>query len=428
MILVPNPRPRLNGNKGLFLLLILSAWIFQISCSSQKMDQKEGSYSLVDKGLGNNYDPFSSAQIQHFTSGKGNESVANLALLLPLNLNSMGSDPNSASLHNTIENNALVWDFYQGFVLGLDSVGRYNQDHGIKGIDLQVMDTGEDSLVLNQILMGGPLDPMDIVIGPLYPSQIKQVSHYAIQKKKFFVSPISPQPLTNFNNPYLIMMNSPLEAYSQKTVEFIQDHYPVANVLILDNSSQDLSYYGSMVSHFNHPPKLIKININQIGTEKIPLSQSLPNILIVPSLDKAFWSKLVVYLGSLNPSFQLNVFAHPNFPRLNFIDQDLLQNLHIHYPANYLIDKDDPAAVQMQALYKSRFQTNPSQYSYLGYDMGFYFGKSLTSGDSLQVSLNSFDWKGIHNDFHFTHDPKLGYQNTSIKMLEYINNTLQEAK
>jgi hypothetical protein len=113
---------------------------------------------------------------------------------------------------------------------------------------------------------------------------------------------------------------------------------------------------------------------------------------------------------------------------LNFNDQDLLQSIHLHYPSNYFIDKDDPLIYQMQNLYKSRFQSTPGEFSYLGYDIGLYFGKSMTSADSLKVRLENSDWKGLQNDFHFTWDPKLGYRNTSLKMLEYINNTLQEAK
>lgn len=428
MTLVPSPLLRLNGNRKFVFLLFSIGSIFSVSCSAQNLSLARGGRYKREFPKGSPFSRISMIDQDHRKEMKRNESLINLALLLPFDLNQINTDPNSPNLHNTIENNSLIWDFYQGFVLALDSVGRYNQDHGLKGIDLQVLDTGEDSLKIKQILSDGSLDPVDLVVGPLYPDQIKLVADYSTQKRKFFVSPISPQPLSNFNHPFLIMMNSPLEAYSQKTVNFIQEQNPVANILILESSPQDTVYNKPMVSHFIYPPKIIKLNINQIGSEKIPLSQNLPNVIIVPSLDKNFWSKLFVYLGNLGPNIQFNVFAHPNFPRLNFIDQDLLQNSHVHYPSNSFIDKDAPETLQMQNLYKSRFQNYPSQYSYLGYDIGLYFGRTLTSWDSIENSLIQNNWRGIHNDFRFSKDPKLGFQNLSIKMLEYINNTLQEDK
>jgi len=422
MILVQNPPLPLSGNKlkgylSIFCLLFLLA----NSCGSIQSSMSQPKLGLHPL-LGRDINP-SETRLKHFG---GNSQVANIALLLPFNLNTLPADGNAAQAQ--IESNALVWDFYQGFLLALDSLGRYNLDHNLKGIDLQVMDTGEDTLVLNQILQGGPLDPVDLVIGPLYPNQIKAVTNYSISKNKFFVSPISPQPLSNFNNPNLIMVNSPLEAYSERTANFIQEQYPASNILILETSPQDKAYYGPMLSHFILPPKIIKLNSSQINSGKIPLSTNLNNILVVPSLDKAFWSKLTVFLSSLSPTIPIQVFAHPNFPRLNYGDQDLLQSLHVHYPSTYFMDKDDAATIEMLNLYKSRYQINAGEFSLLGYDVGMFFGKALTSNDSLSTVLLNANWKGIHNDIRFNKEPKLGYWNQSIKMIEYSSNSLVEDK
>ncbi len=418
MILVQNLLQRLNGNNILSSIVCLLG-ILGSSCASLPSESFH-SHIISSIPYPKSY-PYSTSTSHNLVGAN-----AKISLLLPFKLNAISFNIDGTDPKNLIESNALIWDFYQGFIVGLDSIGQYNKDHGLKGIDLQVLDSEEDSLALQQILASGVLRESDFVVGPIYPAQIKQVTHYSILEHTYFVSPISPQPLSNYNNPNLIMVNSPLEEYSIKTAEFIKNHYGVSNILILDNSPQDKIFYSPMLSHFIYPPKVIKLSTSEINEQKIPLSQNLPNILIVPSLDKSFWSKLVVFLGNYSISNQITIFAHPNFSRINPYQPDLLQRFHVHYPSNFFLDKENLFTIDVQKLYKSKFLVNPNEYALLGFDIGYYFGKAATAPDPILNTLTNYSWKGVHNDFNFVKVPGTGYWNRSIKMLEFFSGGIRE--
>ena len=399
--------------------------LFLFSCASTNTNFSTGNFlagGLVSKIILNSKDE---PNLKRKFSNTENSSTANISLLLPFNLFQFSTENTSPNLRGTIETNAVAWDFYQGFRMGIDSVARYNLKHGLKGIDLQVIDSGEDSTSLNQILKGGSLDQSDLIIGPLYPDQIRLVSWYSKAKQKFFVSPLSPQPLSTYQNPQIIMVNNSLEGYAQKTGDFIESHYPTGNVLILDNNPIDKAFYGPMLNHFIYPPKVIHLELNEIKEDNIPISPDLPNILIVPSMDKSFWAKLEVFLSNYKPPYQIVVFAHPNFPRLNLMDRDLLQNLHLHYPSNFYSDPDDSYSQAIINEYKILFNSSPTNNALLGYDIAQYFGSLVSSNNKFPNAL-SIPWKGVHNDFNFLKLPGIGYQNQSIKMMQFSNGLLKE--
>jgi len=397
MILVPNPPLPLNGNNfKVFLSFLGILIVFLIDSFPLRAQDNHGLKPVK------------------------------ISILLPLNLSSVNLDTTKSNFKNSVETNGLIWNFYQGLLLGLDSAGRKNLQDGLPEFHLRVMDTGEDTSSLKNMNGWISLDSSDLIIGPIYPDQIKWMGDYSQKMKKFIISPFSPHPLSQFNNPRLIMMNSPLEAYSIKTAEFIQDKFPVANIMILETGVQDRAFYQPMLSHFSYPPKIIQIGINDINTDKIPVSQNLPNIFIVPSMDKAFWSKLVVYLSSFTNPSQLNVFAHPNFSRLKIKDNDLLQGFHLHFPSGNFIDREDPSTLKIYNLYKSKFFMAPDEYSFLGYDMGIYFGEAIQDAGGLEKFLKYNTRKGIHNDMNFLFEPGRGYWNHILKMLEYRDNGIKE--
>ncbi|RZL31706.1 MAG: amino acid ABC transporter substrate-binding protein, partial [Pedobacter sp.] len=80
------------------------------------------------------------------------------------------------------------------------------------------------------------------------------------------------------------------------------------------------------------------------------------------------------------------------------------------------------AIVNFIKKYRAKFKFEPSEYSFKGFDIGFYFGKMLSKhGANYLDFITKEKYKGLHNNFSFIHDAQYGYINTSLMLLRYKN-------
>jgi hypothetical protein len=72
--------------------------------------------------------------------------------------------------------------------------------------------------------------------------------------------------------------------------------------------------------------------------------------------------------------------------------------------------------------YRQAYEFEPSEYAFKGYDIGLFFGNLIArSGPNFLNQMTKHNYRGLHNGFHFVHDDKLGYINTSLMLLQYKN-------
>ena len=81
----------------------------------------------------------------------------------------------------------MALEFMQGVDLALDSIKKL----GI-AIDMNVIDTRNDSAKVVEIIKSKVLDTMDLIIGPIYSRNMQLVSEkYGSDRDKIIISPLS---------------------------------------------------------------------------------------------------------------------------------------------------------------------------------------------------------------------------------------------
>lgn len=350
--------------------------------------------------------------------------AANISLLIPFKLNQF--KPQTATKAE-VEKFDMAIDFYQGVKLGIDSAASLGLN-----FQLNVLDTRDDNSQLADLLKKESLKSSNLIIGPVFPEGVKYITNYAISNDISVVSPLAASKPSDFNNPKLISITNNIDQHAFKIADYIVNHYQSDNaivVLINPKKVADEQFATPLKSYFKekHPLFLVQEFTSGYAFETRMVKGKRYAVIICssdvkfasPTIDKMFKLKNLKKGG-----YDINLFGHPNWVKQNYnINQ--LQDLKTIISSSYRIDYKNTQVVNFIKKYRANFNYEPSEYSFKGFDIGFYFGKLLTKyGLNYVDFLTKEKYKGLHNSFEFDFNPQYGYFNKQLMLLQYKNQTL----
>jgi len=348
----------------------------------------------------------------------GRFSEANIALLVPFRLNEIKL---KTAAKADVEKAAMAIDFYQGFKLGIDSAA------AVAGQDfkLKVFDTRDSNTQIEGIIENGGLVGTNLIVGPVYPDGLKYMTSYSVSKGIPVVNPLAASQPSEFNNPNLISIVNNIDLHAQKIGDYVTMNYnPATTVVVLINPktpndevmSAPLRQYFTGKSSFPFQEYASVFTLEtklQKGKKYVILLSSSDRRFVVPTLDKLMKMKRV--------GLDEVLFGHPDWIKQNY-NTDQLQALNTFVTSSYKVDYSRPEVNDFIRKYRALFNFEPGEYSFKGFDIGFYFGKLLAQhGPAYLKHLTKEKYKGLHNNFSFVHDNTLGYINTSLMLLHYKN-------
>jgi ABC-type branched-subunit amino acid transport system substrate-binding protein len=413
MILVPNRLPLLSGNN---FLMILGMLIFLSACSKKITAPKP-------------VDIPSPAELDKQKEIVPLKMDHSIALLLPFDLNSINLKSASAK---DLEKASLAIDFYQGFKIALDSISEKGHN-----FNLQVFDTQNQETRVVNLALATSVRSNDLIVGPVFPNAIKAFSEFSeLGEKKLQISPLAASIPADFNNPSLVTVNNTIDQHARKIAEFISSNFQAESVNILLINTQK-SEDAKFSNYFKRKLALLagdKFRITErstaIALEKY-LVPTKNNLVIISSSDRLFVLPTIDKLYNLltNQKYKIEVFGHPNWLKANYLSQEKMQALNSRISASYFVNYKSQPVKNFIAHYRDEFGFEPSEYSFKGFDIGFYFGSLLEKyGSDYASHLKDTIYRGLHTNFKFSRSPKSGYMNTELMMLRYKNFELQPEK
>lgn len=413
MILVPNRPQLLSGNN---FVLILCMLIFLSACSKKITAPKP-----VDIPS-----PSELEKQKEIVPLKTDHSIA---LLLPFDLNTINLKTASGK---NLEKASIAIDFYQGFKLALDSITISGHNFNLSVFDTQ----NQETRVVN-LALANSVRSIDLIVGPIYPDAIKTFGEFAeLGDKKLQISPLAASTPTDFNNPSLVTINNNIDQHARKIAEFISSNYQaeLVNIVLINTQKSDdakfSNYFKRNLTNISGDKFQITERATVIALEKY-LVPTKNNLVIVTSSDRQFVMPAIDKLYSLltKQNFKMEVFGHPNWLKANYLSQEKMQVLNSRISASFYVNYKSQAVKNFIARYRDEYSFEPSEYSFKGFDMGYYFGGLLEKyGNDYAKHLKDSVYKGLHNTFKFSKDPKTGYMNTELMMLRYRNFELQLEK
>lgn len=403
MISVQNHLQPLNGNKRYFVAL---AATLLFACSP-KVQQTTVKKPEAPK-----------EQIEKVDKKPAKFTEADISLLLPFRLNAINLKTGSKA---EVERSAMAIDFYQGFKLGVDSVA----SEGLN-VKLKVFDSRDNNAQVEGLMQNGSLSKSNLVVGPVFPEGLKHVKDYSIKNDILIVNPLAATHPRDIANPNMISLVNNIDLHAEKIGRYISNHYtPSQTVVVLINTgSEDSRLLAEpLKALFNNPKQPFYFEeYASVFSMELKLIKNKKYVILVTSSDKKFVVPTLDKLIKLkNAGLKIDLFGHPDWVKQGY-GTEKLQMLNTVLSSSYKVDYKRAEVNKFIKKYRSSYHFEPGEFAFKGFDAGYYFARLMSEhGTKYREYLIRERYKGLHNDFSFTFDPKLGYINTHLMLLKYQN-------
>ena len=335
--------------------------------------------------------------------------------------------------------NAL--DFHHGVMMAIDSL----KNAGLN-VNLHVYDTKHDTAAVRGLLSKVEFSEMDLIIGPFYANQIKLVREFA---KTNSIQLICPIPVSNkalFNNPFVTKMTASTPTQIKFMAQEIARKYHDQNVIVVRNqkNDEDEYYYRTFKNAFaaeiqKYPNRYLdsakETYVNAEGSRLSTVESKMildkNNIIVVPSQSVGHVSNFFTKLSSTtnsNPyrTYSLQVFGLEDWSEFPTIDEKYKNKFKLSLVTSSYVEYEDPKVVEFISNYRTKYSTDPSDFSFIGFDAAFINIKGvLLYGKGFSNHYRNLINTGFNTNSLFEKvDPQGGYENKNVFIIRYEDYTV----
>lgn len=309
----------------------------------------------------------------------GSSQPLNIALMLPMNINS--------------KPNASYVEFYQGFLLGLESI----KQQGGGDTKLTVYNTAHDQLKVQQIVNSTMFEGTNLIVGPVYEDELNPVLQYAHKHSVPVVSPLAN--ITAVQSPVLYQLSPAPEKKYEKIANLLDGG---RDIYLIYASSNDKEFeqeiirelHGRPYSAFNYSFTDQKSTFTPRNAEARAIESmddilkgEKPCLFIVlanaeTDVDRILGtisSSKVALTDRSESSAQYVVMGTSRWGRFGNIDHTSYFNNNVVMISTYHAKRDSKTVRDFDSRYIEAYGALPSLYAYRGYDTAMIFCAGMRS-------------------------------------------------
>ncbi|MCU0473208.1 MAG: LysM peptidoglycan-binding domain-containing protein [Bacteroidales bacterium] len=308
-------------------------------------------------------------------------------------------------------------EMYQGILIAADTLRTLGLN-----INLHVFDIKNDTVELRRLIRKGSLAVMDLIIGPVYSSNLEIITDYA---RDLGIPVVSPVPLFNNSaltgNPGLFIANASLEVAQNRLARKLSEYYD-KNIVFIHTDSAGVDpdvkrFKEKIITELSNrlPYEEIKFkefmffsrsafdndSINRLGHT---LSYDTENIIVIATEDAPVISEALMNIFALSRKYNVNVFGYPAMRGLVNLDPKYFFDLDLLIYSPYWIDYSKKDVMHFSTIFRKKFLTEPGEMSYawIGYDVAYYFLSGLAiHGNEFLIHPEIHNPDLLHTEFDF---------------------------
>lgn len=318
-------------------------------------------------------------------------------------------------------NAGIAAEFYAGAKLAADSLSvRVGKD-----IHLYVYDTRSksDSDQVTEILQRPEIRDMELVIGPLYASNIKQALPLLSDMTLPLVSPFSRNESLVENNPYIIKVTPSEKVVARKTVEYFVKRYPDGNFILANpaykkDSLNHLYYVEALQAYAGKDTNNYHFLSSRAGVSG-RIKPGKVNIIFYPCSKEL---TVINFMTQFNKSVKKNdVILVGTEEWLDFtnVEADYYENLSLHIPVVNYESFQDSLNHNIIKGYQAQFGVDPTKFSIKAYHIMEYFVNAiLFAGSEFYLCPEISVTADIPVKYRFVRPSSQdGWENQSLRMM-----------
>jgi len=312
-------------------------------------------------------------------------------------------------------------EFMAGFKLACDSMAKAGLNININTIDIPA-----DSAGCQNWFVSNSIPSADLNIGPFHAHAAFEAFKKQTDKTQPWLLPVAQQARLLIGNPSLLKLSASVTTQMDELVKFLCAENKTAKFLIVHNSlnkEKNLSEVIRKSYRKYSGDSLSTVIFKSEGSKGIEarLSKTQNNVIIVPSNDEAFVTDLINKLNLLTEDFSISLAGLENWMAYDYLDPVFRQKLRLTLPTNSYVNYKDPATKQFIRQYRQTFKTEPSRFSYCGYDSGILVLQAwMEHGKGMCKTLEGKRLNGLQSRIKFEKTgPEAGHENHGVHILRY---------
>jgi ABC-type branched-subunit amino acid transport system substrate-binding protein len=299
-------------------------------------------------------------------------------------------------------------------------------------LELYVFDAGNQKMI-NSLLQMDEFRDLDLIIGPVYPELQETVASFAAKNRIPMISPLSSSGNLEQNNPWYFKVNPSKEYQIEQTALYASEELRGKNFILLQASGSSTSADAQLAklckeklatgagANLFHEYNLKQQGINAV---KPLLAENGENIFIIPTDNEAHVSMAVTNLTALAEHYNIVLLGTQALPKLKSIQTENYHRIRLRYLSPYLVDYARPQVRRFVGRYRETYSSEPSQFSFQGFDVAYYFMSALYRyGKDFRNCLPDCPMELTQMNFNFERvAPMGGYVNHSLFVTGYERN------
>ncbi|MGB8357571.1 MAG: LysM peptidoglycan-binding domain-containing protein [Bacteroidales bacterium] len=336
---------------------------------------------------------------------------------------------------------------YEGILIAADSL----RSLGLK-VELDVYDISSDTMKINRLVWSGILNDVDLIIGPVFSSDLNHMAAFAAERNIPIVSPVSLRDQNILENRPTLYRVFPSEKVAQDVMVKELESHQGSNVIFLysDTLMNDpqTSLFWHKVRRAMLPDSLsdttlvtaqyftgmIKKRDTYSGVEAFEglLKPGRENIVVLAFTQTPAVSSAFSTLNTLSRKYDIKVLGFPEIGGQETIDLKYYYDLELFIPTETYIDFNAPKSTSFTVAFRKKFRTEPmaGSFAWRGFDIAYYFiGGIASHGDEFlrDPGIFSPDLLCLEPDFR-RERPNDGYENRGLFILHYKKDMTIEVK
>ncbi len=310
-------------------------------------------------------------------------------------------------------------DFYSGALVAV-----YDVANAGTSCDLNVFDTGNGM----QNISKESIENCDVVIGPVSPTEIKEVLEMA---PKGVVSPLDQRAASlaySFSD--MIQAPTPLEVQYKDLIDWIDEDMGYSDRFIVitekggtqsEATVQMKAAADSSGLEYKHLAYSILEGRNVTSSLEYIMTESGTNRVYIASDSEAFVNDVVRNLNlMIYRKYEVVLYAPSRIRNYETIEVENFHNTALHISTGYYIDYSDPRVQEFLLKYRALYNTEPTQFAFQGYDLAKYFIELTAKyGNRWAGKLENSDASMLQSTFKFRKAGEGGYINTGVRRIVY---------
>ena len=198
-----------------------------------------------------------------------------------------------------------------------------------------------------------------------------------------------------------------------EATEYITDNMSI-NVDSLRRSINDSTAFGNQVVNINYERDSLNFVKNYASSMR-------NNLFIVYGTDKVFANEIVNKVTKLIEHYPITVITLPEWSKFNRLFNDNLMKMHAIFFDDKYVDYQSIRTENFICKFRDKYNTEPTDYAYQGFDIGWYFLNALKAyGDNMMENLPNYDIPLLQTRFHFQRKSEnSGYENTFWNVYQF---------